>query len=242
MILLCRLPHKKGLIPFAELFGKYVTDLGLEKIENHGKPKATTESNLDPHNNQDSSAKKNEKPPSADDPELIKAFICLYDDFTAMIQDVLCDPLFSNGLKDAFQTFMNRDVGKFKFADFLSSYADRLLRTGSSTTASMSESDIEVELEKIVVLFTHIVDKDLFNEIYRNQLAKRLLNQKSASNEMERVMIGKLKLRCGSQFTSKLEGKVEYLDKNNVCVCMPYFNYFHIVSCGRNDERFSHCC
>ena len=31
---------------------------------------------------------------------------------------------------------------------------------------------------------------------FRNQLAKRLLNQRSASDEMERLMIGKLKLRC----------------------------------------------
>ena len=90
----------------------------------------------------------------------------------------------------------------------LSSYADRLLRTGGSGSgsAAMSDADVELQLEKIVQLFTYIVDKDLFSEIYRNQLAKRLLNQKSASDEMERVMIGKLKLRCGSQFTSKMEG------------------------------------
>ena len=36
--------------------------------------------------------------------------------------------------------------------------------------------------------------------IFRNQLAKRLLNQRSASDEMERLMIGKLKLRCGYRY------------------------------------------
>jgi cullin 1 len=73
-------------------------------------------------------------------------------------------------------------------------------------------------------MFSYLTDKDLFAEIYRyllrllvphyrypgyvrshltssplscdrNQLAKRLLNQRSASDEMERLMIGKLKLR-----------------------------------------------
>lgn len=57
-------------------------------------------------------------------------------------------------------------------------------------------------LEKVVQLFSYLTDKDMFAELYRNQLAKRLLNQRSASDEMERLMIGKLKLRCGAQFTS----------------------------------------
>jgi hypothetical protein len=40
------------------------------------------------------------------------------------------------------------------------------------------------------------------------QLAKRLLLQRSASDDAERSMIAKLKLKCGAQFTSKLEGMV----------------------------------
>ena len=51
-------------------------------------------------------------------------------------------------------------------------------------------------------LFSYLTDKDLFAEIYRNQLAKRLLNQRSASDGGQHV--GKLKLRCGSQFTGKM--------------------------------------
>ena len=56
---------------------------------------------------------------------------------------------------------------------------------------------MEEYLEKTVQMFSYLTDKDLFAEIYRNQLAKRLLNQRSASDEMERLMIGKLKLRLG---------------------------------------------
>ena len=63
---------------------------------------------------------------------------------------------------------------------------------------------MEAFLEKTVQLFSYLTDKDLFAEIYRNQLAKRLLNQRSASDDAERLMIGKLKLRCGSQFTGKM--------------------------------------
>lgn len=56
----------------------------------------------------------------------------------------------------------------------------------------------------MVNLFTYLTDKDLFAEIYRNQLAKRLLNQRSSSDDWEKLMIGKLKHRCGAQFTGKV--------------------------------------
>ena len=68
---------------------------------------------------------------------------------------------------------------------------------------------------------------------YRNQLSKRLLNQRSASGDAERSMISKLKLRCGAQFTGKMEGMLADLqvgaDHNRyvrglcvvlVCVCV----------------------
>lgn len=51
-------------------------------------------------------------------------------------------------------------------------------------------------------------DKDLFAEIYRNQLSKRLLYDTSASEDAEKSMISKLKMKCGAQFTSKLEGMI----------------------------------
>lgn len=57
---------------------------------------------------------------------------------------------------------------------------------------------MEEYLSKVVQLFSYLTDKDLFAEIYRNQLAKRLLNQRSASDDMERLMIGKLKLSIRS--------------------------------------------
>ena len=67
----------------------------------------------------------------------------------------------------------------------MSTYADRLLRTGGATSSTASgvsvtltDAEIEIQLEKIVTLFGYIVDKDLFGEIYRQQLAKRLLLQK----------------------------------------------------------------
>ena len=60
----------------------------------------------------------------------------------------------------------------------------------------------------MVRLFSYLSDKDIFAEFYKKQLAKRLLLARSSSDDAERSMIAKLKLRCGAQFTSKLEGMV----------------------------------
>jgi len=60
----------------------------------------------------------------------------------------------------------------------------------------------------MVELFSFLTDKDLFAEIYRNQLSKRLLSETSASEDAEKSMIQKLKMKCGAQFTSKLEGMI----------------------------------
>ena len=62
-----------------------------------------------------------------------------------------------------------------------------------------------------VQLFSYLSDKDLFSDIFRHLLAKRLLNQKSANDDAEKSIIGKFKLKCGAQFTYKMEGMLNDL-------------------------------
>jgi len=56
------------------------------------------------------------------------------------------------------------------------------------------------------MLFRFLSDKDIFERYYKQHLSNRLLHGKSLSDEVERGMISKLKVECGYQFTSKLEG------------------------------------
>lgn len=70
----------------------------------------------------------------------------------------------------------------------------------------MSEQEIETILDKTMVLFRYLLEKDVFERYYKNHLAKRLLLNKSVSDDSEKNMISKLKTECGCQFTSKLEG------------------------------------
>lgn len=70
----------------------------------------------------------------------------------------------------------------------------------------MTEAEIELVLDKTMVLFRFLQEKDVFERYYKQHLAKRLLLQKSVSEDSEKTMISKLKTECGCQFTSKLEG------------------------------------
>lgn len=56
-----------------------------------------------------------------------------------------------------------------------------------------------------MVVFKYIEDKDVFQTFYSKMLAKRLIHSTSASEDLEGVMIGKLKSTCGYEYTSKLQ-------------------------------------
>lgn len=58
----------------------------------------------------------------------------------------------------------------------------------------MSEQEIEVILDKTMVLFRYLLEKDVFERYYKAHLAKRLLLNKSVSDDSEKNMISKLKV------------------------------------------------
>lgn len=58
----------------------------------------------------------------------------------------------------------------------------------------MTEHEIESILDKTMVLFRFLLEKDVFERYYKNHLAKRLLLSKSVSDDYEKNMISKLKV------------------------------------------------
>lgn len=102
------------------------------------------------------------------------------------------DSLFQKSLKEAFEVFLNKELGKYSFAQLMCAFCDRVLKKGGDR---LSDAEIEMILTKMVELFAFLTEKDVFAEIYRNNLAKRLLNEASASDEHERSMIQKLKMK-----------------------------------------------
>lgn len=93
---------------------------------------------------------------------------------------------------------------KVLFVHLLANFCDALLRKQTGDK-KMEESECEQLLEQVVLLFAHLQDKDIFRTAYQQALAQRLLNQTSASDDMERAMIGHFKLISGQAFTANFE-------------------------------------
>ncbi|KAJ3700553.1 hypothetical protein LUZ61_004258 [Rhynchospora tenuis] len=110
------------------------------------------------------------------------------------------DKTFQNALNSSFEYFINLNN---RSPEFISLYLDDKLRKGLK---GASEEDVEVVLDKVMMLFRYLQEKDVFEKYYKQHLAKRLLSGKTVSDDPERSMIVKLKTECGYQFTSKLEG------------------------------------
>ena len=110
------------------------------------------------------------------------------------------DKTFQNALNSSFEYFINLNP---RSPEFISLFVDDKLRKGLK---GVSEEDIESILDKVMMLFRYLQEKDVFEKYYKQHLAKRLLPGKSVSDDAERSLIVKLKTECGYQFTSKLEG------------------------------------
>ena len=174
-----RLPNSVtcGLQPIAQIVREHIVDVGMSKVR-----KEETEK---------------------DHSMYAQQLIDLHDQYHAMVQGPFgSNTLFQKVLKEAFEVFVNKDIGSSSTAELLSTFCDSIMKTGGDKI----EGEIDAVLDKIVMLFSYLSDKDMFAEFYRKQLAKRLLLNRSASDDDERSLITKLKYRCGAQFTSKLEG------------------------------------
>mmetsp|Transcript_20917 Transcript_20917/g.49317 ORF Transcript_20917/g.49317 Transcript_20917/m.49317 type:complete len:772 (+) Transcript_20917:258-2573(+) len=103
-------------------------------------------------------------------------------------------------MRESFEDFLNIDA---RAASCLSVYVDEQLRVG---LRGASQEKIAQEINKIIVVFRYLSDKDVFESFYKQHLAKRLLMGRSVSDDVEKAMVSELKRECGYQFTSKLEG------------------------------------
>ncbi|KJE89856.1 Cullin 4 [Capsaspora owczarzaki ATCC 30864] len=114
---------------------------------------------------------------------------------------------FQNCMKESFEAFIN--MRQNKPAELIAKFIDAKLRAGNKEA---TEEELETVLDRLMILFRYIQGKDVFEAFYKNDLARRLLHNKSASVDSERAMLSKLKQECGGQFTGKLEGMFKDMD------------------------------
>lgn len=131
----------------------------------------------------------------------VQSLLDLKDKYDRLLTGAFAnDKNFQHAINQAFEYFINLNN---KSPEFISLFIDEKLKKGLK---GVSDEDIEVILNKVMMLFRFIQEKDVFEKYYKQHLAKRLLLGRSVSDDAERNMIAKLKTECGYQFTSKLEG------------------------------------
>ena len=130
---------------------------------------------------------------------------------------------FHKALKDAFEEFLNLPIqGALDISQIITDYLDRALRKlpqemtlVSSTEESSREKyhnpSLVRHLCKVVDVFKYVNEKDVFAELYRKKMAKRLLLERTRSIAMESEIVEKIASTCGRPFASKLSGMLSDL-------------------------------
>lgn len=169
-----------------------------------------------------------------EDPLFIKELIELYNDMLYFVKNFFYENYdFSESLNKAFTEIINVNIKDIKSADLLAIYIDKLLKSGGE---KMNESEIENQIDKVIILFKYLTDKDIFEDTYRNLLSKRILNQRLTNDDIERQTISKMKLICGSQFSFKLEGMM-----NDLLSCNNESEHFQNFIINNNNNNNLKC-
>lgn len=162
--------------------------------------------------------------------EMVVRLLLLRRDLDVMIWDAFDgSEEFIKGLREAFAHFVNDKkmnaiwgTKTSKVGEMVAKYIDKLLRGGlkalppdllsdskSKKTPERSgnsqDAELDRQLDSALELFRFIQGKDVFEAFYKKDLARRLLMNRSASQDAERSMLAKLRGECGSSFTQNLE-------------------------------------
>ncbi|RKP05744.1 Cullin family-domain-containing protein [Thamnocephalis sphaerospora] len=137
----------------------------------------------------------------------VHALLEVHQKYQALVQTAFKnDTGFMKALDKACENFVNRNkvanAGTSKSPELLAKYADALLKKSAKNP---DENELETMLTQTMVIFKFIEDKDVFQKHYSRSLARRLINETSASDDAEASMISKLREACGVDFTSKLQ-------------------------------------
>eukprot|EP00049_Salpingoeca_infusionum_P008577 m.142202 g.142202 ORF g.142202 m.142202 type:complete len:734 (-) comp14052_c0_seq1:249-2450(-) len=119
---------------------------------------------------------------------------------TCFQKNSLPDELFLRAIASGFNSAL---VSCQHGAEYLARAFDDILKNSEKT---MTGDEARTSVKELMRLFKMLDDRDIFERYYKQQLARRLLLNKSASDELERFVLQLLRAECGHSFTQKLEG------------------------------------
>ncbi|KAK4167077.1 Cullin [Cladorrhinum sp. PSN259] len=109
------------------------------------------------------------------------------------------DLILQSAVTKSFADFINMFN---RCAEFVSLFIDDSLKRGLK---GKSDQDVELVLQKSIILLRYLADRDLFERYYQKHLARRLLHNKSDMH-IEKELVRRMKTEMGNHFTSKFEG------------------------------------
>lgn len=181
---------EEGLPPIAAAVQKHICDLGNGYIK---------------ESKQDKSGNRENKH------TLVTNLIQLHDRFLKIVKNEFQSHReFTKAMKNSFEFFINQE---YYVSNYLARYVNDFLRKGG-VGMNYTEDALEEQMVHIVMLYSYIRDKDVFENNYRGYLSNRLLSDASASEQMEKKMIGKLKQESGYHWTQKLEDMFTDIQKS----------------------------
>ncbi|XP_055859044.1 cullin homolog 1 [Episyrphus balteatus] len=178
-----RIPE--GLVELKAILEEHIYNQGMSAIEKCG----NTEASNDPKT-------------------YVQTILEVHKKYNALVLTAFNnDNGFVAALDKACGKFINTNVvtianSASKSPELLAKYCDLLLKKSSKNP---EETELEDNLNQVMVVFKYIEDKDVFQKFYSKMLAKRLVNHTSASDDAEASMISKLKQTCGYEYTIKLQ-------------------------------------
>ncbi|CAL2044162.1 hypothetical protein CAEBREN_07404 [Caenorhabditis brenneri] len=130
----------------------------------------------------------------------VNELLQLKDYFSSLLTTAFSDDRdFKNRFQHDFESFLNSNR---QSPEFVALYMDDMLRSGLKC---VSDAEMDNKLDNVMILFRYLQEKDVFEKYFKQYLAKRLLLDKSCSDDVEKALLAKLKTECGCQFTQKLE-------------------------------------
>lgn len=171
-----------GLTPLHEAVESFVTDRGF------GAVKALTAAE------------------QADPDKYIGTLLALYVTYAGVVERTTRnDPGFVSSLDKACRNVVNLNVvaeNTTKTPELLARFCDLILKKSAK---NLDQNELEEKLGHVLLIFKYLGDKDVFQKFYSKNLARRLIQAQSVSDDAESFMIQALRTASGVEYTSKLQ-------------------------------------
>lgn len=177
--------------------GKDINDAAVEAVAEKPKPQVKDKAGPEKQVNQQTAAAI----------QWVEAVLKLKKKYDSMWEKAFsCDTNMEKSLERSYQDTINANT---RAAEYVSLFLDEHLKKNMK---GKSEQEVDQALQDGVVLTQYLANKDVLETYYHKHMAKRLLQKKSTSRDTERLMLSRLKIKLGNQFTQKMEGLLKDTD------------------------------